>query len=562
MSPPCTSAKEGLRRDQRLSRRADYLSCYRRGRKRSGAAVDPVFPAGRHPEARLGITASRKVGSSVVRQKVKRRIREIFRRWPGRQALAPVDLVVHLKPEAGGARFLPIREDLERLLGGLPRPRPAASPPANPPVRRSAPPAPAAPELMGSPLLRPLLFLLVFYKRTLSPWLPKACRFTPTCSEYARLALVEHGVWRGGSRPAGGFAVANPSIPEASTCREMAPFPLPRLRSREFLLKGTSSRGQSPAPHGHPALRGRSDFVDLPVPAAPPGGLEPGTRGRPRAAAAPASGARHSASRPQPRRGTRRPGHTALLPEGAAAGCAAPPARPGLSLGEGTVAATDEKTVVLENDRVRIELRNRGAQIVSARLKTHLNAKGEPLDLVRARGEDPYPLAILGEGGRSKPSTKRFSRSKKKTDGASKIAILRHQSDKGAAESPSASIRTASSRSASRPAAWAQWGLLLGPGVEDLMDSAKAAVHSVGIRRGEEDEVIEAKGTSEIQKVDLSTATWISLEDNFFFAAFVPEDGSRPPPCARSGCAPRSTRPSRVSWRPKPPKRIWSKRSW
>lgn len=136
MSPPCTSAKEGLCRDQRLSRRADYLSCYRRGRKRSGALLILYFQPGTTQESRLGITASRKVGSSVVRQKVKRRIREIFRRWPGRQALAPVDLVVHLKPEAGGARFLPIREDLERLLGGLPKTRPAAIPfsPGDPPA--------------------------------------------------------------------------------------------------------------------------------------------------------------------------------------------------------------------------------------------------------------------------------------------------------------------------------------------------------------------------------------------------------------------------------------------
>lgn len=79
------------------------------------------FQSGGTQEARLGITASRKVGSSVVRQKVKRRIREIFRRWPGRNALEKIDVVVHLKPEAGRAPFLPLREDLERLLGTLPR---------------------------------------------------------------------------------------------------------------------------------------------------------------------------------------------------------------------------------------------------------------------------------------------------------------------------------------------------------------------------------------------------------------------------------------------------------
>jgi len=44
---------------------------------------------------------------------------------------------------------------------------------------------------------RLLIALLVGYKRWLSPLLPPACRFSPTCSEYARLALLEQGLWRG-----------------------------------------------------------------------------------------------------------------------------------------------------------------------------------------------------------------------------------------------------------------------------------------------------------------------------------------------------------------------------
>jgi putative membrane protein insertion efficiency factor len=38
---------------------------------------------------------------------------------------------------------------------------------------------------------------LELYKRWISPLLPPSCRFTPTCSEYARLALLEHGLARG-----------------------------------------------------------------------------------------------------------------------------------------------------------------------------------------------------------------------------------------------------------------------------------------------------------------------------------------------------------------------------
>lgn len=42
-----------------------------------------------------------------------------------------------------------------------------------------------------------LLALLLFYKRTISPWLPRACRFTPTCSVYAARAIQLHGAWKG-----------------------------------------------------------------------------------------------------------------------------------------------------------------------------------------------------------------------------------------------------------------------------------------------------------------------------------------------------------------------------
>jgi putative membrane protein insertion efficiency factor len=36
------------------------------------------------------------------------------------------------------------------------------------------------------------------YQRLVSPWLPRACRFAPTCSEYAKQALLAHGLVRGG----------------------------------------------------------------------------------------------------------------------------------------------------------------------------------------------------------------------------------------------------------------------------------------------------------------------------------------------------------------------------
>ncbi len=42
-----------------------------------------------------------------------------------------------------------------------------------------------------------VLSALGLYQRLLSPALPPACRFTPTCSEYAYQAVARHGVARG-----------------------------------------------------------------------------------------------------------------------------------------------------------------------------------------------------------------------------------------------------------------------------------------------------------------------------------------------------------------------------
>ncbi len=39
--------------------------------------------------------------------------------------------------------------------------------------------------------------LITLYQKLLSPWLQDACRFTPTCSQYAKEAMLKHGLLRG-----------------------------------------------------------------------------------------------------------------------------------------------------------------------------------------------------------------------------------------------------------------------------------------------------------------------------------------------------------------------------
>ncbi len=42
-----------------------------------------------------------------------------------------------------------------------------------------------------------VLGLLRFYKLAISPLLPSACRYSPTCSEYMRDAVARYGAARG-----------------------------------------------------------------------------------------------------------------------------------------------------------------------------------------------------------------------------------------------------------------------------------------------------------------------------------------------------------------------------
>lgn len=62
-------------------------------------------------------------------------------------------------------------------------------------------------------IVRFALGLLGLYKRFISPILPPACRFAPTCSEYATEAIGKHGMLGGGRMAVARFARCGPWHP-------------------------------------------------------------------------------------------------------------------------------------------------------------------------------------------------------------------------------------------------------------------------------------------------------------------------------------------------------------
>lgn len=75
-----------------------------------------------HP--RLGLTASRRVGGAVVRNRLRRRVREHYRQHVRLDRLPAVDVVVHLKAAAAGASRRRFYRELDRLFRTVGRYRP------------------------------------------------------------------------------------------------------------------------------------------------------------------------------------------------------------------------------------------------------------------------------------------------------------------------------------------------------------------------------------------------------------------------------------------------------
>lgn len=55
-----------------------------------------------------------------------------------------------------------------------------------------------------------VLAAIGFYQRAISPILPASCRYAPTCSEYARLAVENYGAGRGLMKTARRLLRCNP----------------------------------------------------------------------------------------------------------------------------------------------------------------------------------------------------------------------------------------------------------------------------------------------------------------------------------------------------------------
>jgi ribonuclease P protein component len=102
--------------ERRLRRRSEFLEVYEKGRRFSGRLVVVFATLVEGDGSRLGITVTKKVGTAAVRNRLKRRVREIFRRSEAARAVPCRRLVVNVSSRAAEASFSELRAEIESLL--------------------------------------------------------------------------------------------------------------------------------------------------------------------------------------------------------------------------------------------------------------------------------------------------------------------------------------------------------------------------------------------------------------------------------------------------------------
>jgi len=98
-----------------MRKRHEFLALQREGRRQTVAHFVVITRQKQHPPSRLGITTSRKVGGATVRNRIRRLVREFFRRRH-HELSPPRDVLVIARAAPRPLTSADVDHDLTRAL--------------------------------------------------------------------------------------------------------------------------------------------------------------------------------------------------------------------------------------------------------------------------------------------------------------------------------------------------------------------------------------------------------------------------------------------------------------
>lgn len=96
-------------------RRGEFDAVYRAGKRRSSSHFTVFFRANNEPMSRFGFSIKKALGGAIVRNRIRRRLREIVRCHRA-EIPAGWDFVIHPKTSVARADFAALTADLLRLV--------------------------------------------------------------------------------------------------------------------------------------------------------------------------------------------------------------------------------------------------------------------------------------------------------------------------------------------------------------------------------------------------------------------------------------------------------------
>lgn len=114
--------KESFPKTARLRKRHEFLRVSRAGRKIHSPNFVVISNINEMGETRLGVTVSSKVGNAVVRNRIKRLVREFFRRRR-RELPRGLDLCIIAKKSSSGLSYKVIADELKKSVTDQRSPR-------------------------------------------------------------------------------------------------------------------------------------------------------------------------------------------------------------------------------------------------------------------------------------------------------------------------------------------------------------------------------------------------------------------------------------------------------
>jgi ribonuclease P protein component len=102
-----------FRAQEHIRAREEFEAIYSGGRRVSGRLMTLFIGSNNRKNARLGIAATRKIGSAVIRNRAKRLAREVFRHH---KPEAGLDVVVVARREMAHAPYTAVEAEFRALL--------------------------------------------------------------------------------------------------------------------------------------------------------------------------------------------------------------------------------------------------------------------------------------------------------------------------------------------------------------------------------------------------------------------------------------------------------------